>query len=85
MCIDNLNSYYDLALKRGQMLGVWRQPQPALLYAQRLVPPSDLQLCRVCTAVQTQGGAPAGTNPEAASPCNPATIVPLWTSSLGMC
>ena len=37
---------YALALKRGQMLRVWRQPQPALLYAQHLVPPSDLQLSR---------------------------------------
>ena len=35
----------------------------------------------VCTAVQIQGGVPVGTNPEAASPCNPETIAPLWTNT----
>ena len=83
--LDNLNAYYDPALKRGQMLGVWRQPQPALLYSQRLVLPLICNCAGVCTAVQTQGGAPAGTNPEAASPCTPATIAPFWTNTRAWC
>ena len=71
MCIDNLNSYYDPALKRGQMLGVSRQSQPALLYAQRLVPPSDLQLCRSLYSCTDSGRRPSRNEPRGRQPLQP--------------
>ena len=53
------------------MLGVWRQPQPALLYAQRLVPPSDLQLCRSLYSCTDSGRRPSRNEPRGRQPLQP--------------